>query len=757
MLESLGEKGQQDARNTAIALLHLDGFSSYTIANHFGITRRWTNCIISKECTVVLKEAFRLYKEAKEQDERKQIESTFIVSASVMLNYLEDKTAPARTASQISRLKREIKSLKLTNAKLRSVNDQLKSREPDVACLDPRVHMANIPTLISEMVNQATRNKYARSYSDQMYRFSYVLMSMSPRAYKVARTLLPLPARSCVFNKYQAVTKTLQGALTDLKETHKLIEIFIDSNLLKCEGERITCTLGVDAFAFRLFLRQLASITNIRKKLSQNQLRQLGPLLEDRRLIEAVEEISSDEFDDDYDDFDESSPVTEEEMNDLFASYNSCFLYVLMPLNSNIPCFPLHLAPASHGMAQQEQVDVLNQLTSICQTYNIDVRYMSVDGDRGWHDKFADMMDVIQSKPRKGSMIQWALDVYGECFEKGVQLAVTDLLHAVKCARGRYIDHGISVISTCSTANTNYEAVRNLLDLGMALYDKSQLGRMRDCYPLEMFTPGNVTKLLKHKYFPDAVYFAPFTLLLVCIRVPFLRMDFRLKLLNLSFLLFSEMSQDLNRRQSVPREENSPKVAQRGGKNTDMVTYAERYAFDRLLCTIISYCCAFQMSSEMLRTDALGTHIVEQMIGQGRHARDSRWQKILATFTQSVLRTTFLATDGVDVSNRGRLKTAGTRLVEDGDVAFEDFDEVEAAQVFIHSLSPDARAASDFDGKLKTVIKLFVKLEDVIQERGSEIGRVWPPNPIANSSIMARLLKSSLKDFTVVKEAQQAK
>ena len=164
------------------------------------------------------------------------------------------------------------------------------------------------------------------------------------------------------------------------------------------------------------------------------------------------------------------------------------------------------------------------------------------------------------------------------------------------------------------------------------------------------------------------------------------------------------MSEDLDRRQKIPHEKNGPKVTQRAGKDSDMVTYAERYAIDRLLCTIISYCCAFQMSRENLRTDALGTHIVEQMIGQGRHGRDSRWQRILATFTQSVLRTTFLATDGVELSNRGRLKTAGTRLLKEGDVAIEGFDEKIAARVLVHSLSPEGRVASDFESTINKVL-----------------------------------------------------
>ena len=746
MTEALRIEDQKSARNMAIVLLHLDGFSAYTIATHLGITRRWVNSIIAKKCTPVLTRAFEIYQEVKKEEQESEIERTYLVNESIMLRYLEDKTAPARTAAQISKLKKDIKTLKLTIAKLRWSNEQLKNLQAVSPTPLPESSHENDSTLITEMIEQATKNKYARSYSDHMYRFSYILLSLSPRAYRMTHKFLPLPSKTSVYNKFRLATERIKGALTDLNQT---LEDFIDANVLK--HERITCTLGVDAFAFRLFLRQLASITNIRKTLSPKQLQQLGPLLEDRRLIEMVEEAGLDELGDELDESVEESHVTETQMEELFTSYNSCFLYVLLPLNSDIPCVPLHLAPASQGMAQQTQIDVLDQLTAICNTYNIDVRYMSVDGDRGWREKFGDMIDVIQSNNRKGSMISWSLDVYKECQEKGIQLAVTDLLHAAKCARGRYIDHVISVFSSSPSANTDYEAVRNLLDLGMVLYDKSQLGRMRDCYPIEMFTLGNVVKLLKHEYFPDAFYFIPFTLLLSCIRVPFFRMDFRLQLLNLSFLLLSEMSEDLNRRQKSQHDKNGPKVTQRAGKDSDMVTYGERYAIDRLLCTIISYSCAFQMSSENLRTDALGTHIVEQMIGQGRHGRDSRWQRILATFTQSVLRTTFLATDGVELPNRGRLKTAGTRLVKDGDVCIKEFDEHMAAQVLVHSLSPEGRAASDFTSNLTKVVGWFAKLAKVMQERDGEIGKVWPPNPIANSAIMARLLKSSLKDFTVVK------
>ena len=266
--------------------------------------------------------------------------------------------------------------------------------------------------LIDEMVKLRNLDKHARRYSERMLRFAYVLYTLSPRAYKFAKSMLIIPSRSTVFNKYSGLTREIKSSLTDIEQAHKVIEYFVDANVIK--GEKLTCCLGVDAFAFRLFLRQVASITKILNQLSPAQLEQLAPLLEDKELAMRIQTLNYDD-EDLHDEFEECvgdvdcSQITDQRISQLFDVYNSCFLYCILPLNAEIPCFPIHLAPASHGMSTQENLETVQRLTTICAQYNIDVVYVAVDGDPGWNDKFADVTEILEGKPRKGYVDTWAL------------------------------------------------------------------------------------------------------------------------------------------------------------------------------------------------------------------------------------------------------------------------------------------------------------------------------------------------------------
>ena len=291
--------------------------------------------------------------------------------------------------------------------------------------------------------------------------------------------------------------------------------------------------------------------------------------------------------------------------------------------------------------------------------------------------------------------------------------------------------------------SVSVDKVCRVLKPSMALRDRSQLGRMRDYYPLELFTLQNVLTLLEYGLFADALYFMPFTIMLLVVRVPFLRMDFRLRLTNLAFLLFQEMFFDVRCHKEAPQDKNPGKITQRAYAASDMVTFAETRTLERILCTIISYTCAFQLTPEHLRTDALGTHIVEQMIGNGRHGGDPRWERILSTFCQSTLRTVLMGLEGMTVVSPWRLKTAGCCLSSDGEFFIPDFDEGLVAQVLVHGVTPEARIPDDFQTNLKRVVGWFEHFSDVLKIRNTEVGRIWPPSPVANSGILARLIKSS--------------
>ena len=732
--------GPNGARNIAIALCHYDGIPCSNLADHLGPSRKWINEIIAriKKTRPDMEAAHHIYKEIICKQNEEQIKESLMIDDSITTFETEallanedlvptsrimTSTEAARSAALLKAKSKKIKQLTLQIGKLKYENARLKeavARGND-RCVCGEIGGEELitqePDLIDEMVHLRKYDKYARRYSDRMLRFAYVLFTLSPRAYKFAKNMLLLPSRSTIFTKFSGLTKEIKRSLTDITQAHKVIEYFVDAQVIK--GGKLTCCLGVDAFAFRLFLRQVASITKILNKLSPSQLEQLTPLLEDKELAMRIQNLN-DEEDDEFEDVGciaDDSQLTDESISQLFDVYNSCFLYCVLPLDSEVPCFPIHLAPACHGMSTQSNMETVSQLTKICADYDIDLVYLAVDGDPGWNDKFADVTDIVGQKHRKGHIEDWALDIHKEAQEKNVHLAVGDLLHLVKRARSRYIDHMISVNVSCQDAHTNYEMVSRILKPTMALRDRSQLGRMRDYYPLELFTLQNVLTLLENDLFADALYFIPFTLLLIIVRVPFLRMDFRLKLTNLAFLLLHEMLCDVYRCGKVPQNEGDLKIT--------------------------PYTCAFQLTPANMRTDALGTHIVEQIIGNGRHGGDPRWERILSTFSQSTLRTVLMGMENMVVVSPGRLKTAGCTLSGGEEYFIGDFDEDLVAQVLVHGATPEGRAADDFSMNFQRVKCWLMDINAILKARENEIGRVWPPSPVANSGILARLIKSS--------------
>ena len=76
---------------------------------------------------------------------------------------------------------------------------------------------------------------------------------------------------------------------------------------------------------------------------------------------------------------------------------------MLLPLDKEWPTLTLHLAPAKSGVAKYEHIEKLRELIKICSCYNIDVHFMSVDGDGGWNCLFREMFDVFAAFVETGA------------------------------------------------------------------------------------------------------------------------------------------------------------------------------------------------------------------------------------------------------------------------------------------------------------------------------------------------------------------
>lgn len=743
----------------AIYIFSVMGMKSRELAFRFERSKRYINMIIAQILKKIpdLREAIhtvlRIAAEIREEDEEKKAEQSIIPTD---LEEPEERQMTCRLAVMgrtIQRLEAKLKTCRLQRDKAEKRVESLKACLQSVQCNAREGTQLEVPgaldPILRQMVDLSPLSKYQRRYSDDFYRFCYIFSTLSPRAYRYARKHLILPTISSLGHRFGDTVRKMKRSLTQLDSVHEMLEAFLAARNPSCG--RIVATIGVDAFAFRLFLRQLAPLTKIRDQLPKHQLTSLAPLLEDKDILEAISELEEDEPEEECMEVD----APESRIESLFEMYNNSFIYVLLPLDKEWPTLTLHLAPAKSGVAKYEHIEKLRELITICSCYNIDAHFMSVDGDGGWNCLFREMFDVF-SQHWKTPFRDLAFNTYTHCSQNGIQMAVGDLLHLLKRARARYIDHEIHVFLGDEAAKTNYQNACEILDAGPALYDKSQLGKMRDFYPIQLFTIENVLILLADQSFPDAYYFLAFTLLLLVIRVPFFQMDFRLKLLEASFLMFQKVYNDIvntprkpetRRPNTTSSQGDSPQARQKSTSSSNLVTFAETTTLQKILSTVISYCAGFQLFPDRLRTDSLGTHIVEQKIGQARQGMDNRWSRILSNISQSLLRSIMLSSEGLQIGSSGRLKACGCCLDGSADMTISDFDPVLLSRVMWHSLGEPGRATDCFAPSFERVARWLTIIAQTLEKRGSEIGKIWAPNPTTNSGILSRLINSNLPAY----------
>jgi hypothetical protein len=84
-------------------------------------------------------------------------------------------------------------------------------------------------------------------------------------------------------------------------------------------------------------------------------------------------------------------------------------------------------------------------------------------------------------------------------------IPLSDLLHLGKNFRTRFLKHELTFIYGGASSSISQDRVRAILDLAGPLSDLSQVGKMRDAYPLVLTRIGNILQLIDQNSFPEAV------------------------------------------------------------------------------------------------------------------------------------------------------------------------------------------------------------------------------------------------------------
>lgn len=145
---------------------------------------------------------------------------------------------------------------------------------------------------------------------------------------------------------------------------------------------------------------------------------------------------------------------------------------------------------------------------------------------------------------------------------------------------------------------------------------------MRDSLLLKLLTFSNIIKLIENNHANAAILFFPYACMITFIFSPNVSFAFRLDLIEISYYFINKLFCFFDRLKSEG-------VSERGGKRSKVLTFLETHYAKRTINTLISLGIVLLFGPNDLRTDSIGTHLVENFIGITRSASFDRRSNIL--------------------------------------------------------------------------------------------------------------------------------
>ena len=601
----------------------------------------------------------------------------------------EDQLEKMRLHKTIKRLNRQVSEQSRCIARLtlqhrplttESCSEMCPKTPPESACL--------FSSVLEEMTRLFPVSKHGRRFTQQLLDLSQLLFSLSPRAYKVLRQIFVLPTLSTLYSHYGCRVKEIRNGLVDVSKIDDVIrEVAADAQ----EENGKIFTLAVDAFAFRSFCGQtLPSVTAG----SPN-----------------------------------STPVTTAPEEDQI--YSNGFMFLLIPLSCNKQPKLLHIAARRCGNYDDAIDAIVAHIKGVMALHGLKLFFKATDGDRFLtkeHSRF--FTQHICALP-SGVPFCWVVySIYELLQSTGTTMPIADPLHFSKNARAKLLKHPI-VLQQChgKRQSTDAEQLRQILNLGKVFEDKSSLGAMRDRYVIELFHLSNVAELLTHGVVHGAFLLLPYAALFAAIFEPSLENEARLFFIEVAYHCYWHFLTECPKILRI----NSDVHAKFISGVSQATTLAEESYIVRMIHTCIALAISLVYGPRFVRMDALGTHLVENRIGNARAGcNDPRWSRILSNCSLAELRRELAKKYKVIVNVSKRVNHGGAKvdtLLSDGLVIPESWRPELIVSLFIDSLNNDGCVSDDLESFAQDLMEIAKHISKPA---------LGSPSDVANSSIMAR-------------------
>lgn len=350
--------------------------------------------------------------------------------------------------------------------------------------------------IMQEAILQDSKNKHSRQYSDKFKAVCSIVYIYGPKAYGFLQKFFPLPNERSLRKWFSPEIKSYVENLMNKDNIPGLISEFIPAGTTG-----VHATLAIDAAKF--------------KDIIGSTIKEMFPTLES---------IENDK------------------------TYSNLFVYYLQPINLDIKPFPVHIEVAENGSANDGTISNTKQIVEKLDECQIVTDFVATDGDHKYdhlHDEFFKIiLEGIKANLSFDDIINYILR------ENLLQIPISDFLHSIKILRSNLAKYGVEVDSR-SHATILPETLGEY-EMGNTLTDLTQHGKMKDCYPLELFAERHIHKALETKNWNFIYYSLPINLLTNAIRNPYLANEVRMYLLETSFYFLIKLFYDLPNLKSVP-------------------------------------------------------------------------------------------------------------------------------------------------------------------------------------------------------------
>ena len=558
---------------------------------------------------------------------------------------------------------------------METIFHELEESEEDTAEEDD----TSIPSCIQERLIQELvslqSNQGRHQYSPFLLQFAQLLVLSSRKTYRLIRQCLPLPSESCLKTHYAGAMKDIRNMIMnkDLLDRH----IAKIASTIPDDKKPCFVTLGIDAFAFKTFYKEVTFGANQRSD----------------------------------------------------KEYSNAFLFVSIPLAATLRPQVLYIKRQQNGNFNASVMAQSQLIVDKCQIYGIKPVFLSTDGDRflqTMHDEFF----KLHVAPRCHDFLSLTEEIYIAITKTSLIMPVSDPLHLAKNLRGKILNHKVFVVYDNALVFTSAVDLEQVLQIGMSLQDRSQIGRMRDYYVVSLFTLENVSKLLKSGKHHGALLLLPYACMFTLLFSKNLANTARLFLANLAYSCFEMLLGECNTLVSMCQG-----VKHRASRFAWGVTFAEPAYVRRMMNTCLALGITIRFGPNDTRLDAVGTHLVENSIGIARSVSNNpEYDSIISAFAKAEMKKDIASNLGINLYVSSRINDGGAKITPqsaDGLMHPSKWDIANVVRMF-HDLC----IASLSDG-LKDARNAFCsQLDEFISQ--IEFRKMSAPSSVSNCSIMAR-------------------